>query len=87
MNTNHPFKQWKVLCWNVRGLSAHEKWGTFRDRISESGCDIICLQETKRRSFDIAFIKKFCPSTFDSFEYLPSISASGGLSLFGSPVS
>jgi hypothetical protein len=40
-----------VLCWNVRGLNAKEKWDAIRDKISESGCDVICLQETKRQFF------------------------------------
>jgi exonuclease III len=35
-----------VLCWNVRGLNAKEKWEAIRDKISESGCDVVCLQET-----------------------------------------
>jgi hypothetical protein len=41
--------------------------------------NVICLQETKRQSFDLASIKKFCPRGFDAFEFLPSIGASGGL--------
>jgi exonuclease III len=52
MNTTHQTRKWKVLCWNVRGLNAKEKWEAIRDKISESGCDVICLQETKRQTFD-----------------------------------
>lgn len=40
---------------------------------------MVCLQETKRETFDIAFIRKFCPPAFDEFEYLPSVGASGGI--------
>lgn len=41
---------------------------------------MICLQETKREHhLDIQFLKKFCPSSFDCFEYLPSVGASGGI--------
>jgi exonuclease III len=76
MNMNHQFKQWKVLCWNVRGINAKEKW---EDRISESNCDVICLQETKKQTFDQSFIKNLCPPAFDTFEFLPSVGASGGL--------
>jgi hypothetical protein len=43
MNTIHQTRKWKVLCWNVRGLNAKEKWEAIRDKISESGCDVICL--------------------------------------------
>jgi exonuclease III len=49
------------------------------NKIEESGCDIICIQETKRQTFDLAFIKKFCPRKFNKFEYLPSVGASGGI--------
>jgi hypothetical protein len=29
-----------------------------RSKIQETGCDVICIQETKREMFDQAFIKK-----------------------------
>lgn len=45
----------------------------------ESSCDIICLQETKKDHFDLNFIKYFCPPIFDSFLFVPSVSASGGI--------
>ena len=45
----------------------------------ESGSEIICLQETKKKSFDSGFIKNICPLDFDSFECLPSVGASGGI--------
>ena len=53
--------------------------GLIRDNITKSNYDIICLQETKREIFDLQLIKKFCPSSFDSFEFLPSVGASGGI--------
>lgn len=40
---------------------------------------MVCLQETKRDLFDLAFIRKFCPPGFDTFEFLPSVGASGGI--------
>jgi exonuclease III len=46
--------------------------------INESSCDIVCLQETKRATFDLPYIKNFCPPAFDSFEYIPSASVSRG---------
>jgi hypothetical protein len=49
-------------------------------KIEESGCDIICLQETKRENFDMDYLKQFCLKRFNKFEFLlPSIGASGGL--------
>jgi exonuclease III len=47
--------------------------------IDECGCDVICLQETKKESFDMAFIKSCCPPCFDDFLYIPSNGASGGI--------
>ena len=76
---NHKQKCWKVLCWNVRGINSEEKWNSIKDTISEAGCDIFCFQETKRQNFDNQFLRKFCPHGFDSFEFLPSNGASGGL--------
>lgn len=50
-----------------------------REKIVNAACDIICFQETKKEALDAAFIKKFCPSAFDRFEFLPSVGASGGI--------
>jgi len=65
-------KNWKVLSWNVSGINSDKKWNVIRDRVSESCCDVICLQETKRSHFDAMFIRQFCPPVFDQFEFLPS---------------
>jgi len=70
-------RSWKVLSWNVRGINSDKKWNSIRDKIVESGCDIACLQGTKREHFDANFIRSFCPP-FDCFEFLPSVGASGG---------
>jgi len=72
-------KFWKVLCWNVHGINSEKKWDSIRDKITESNCDILCIQETKRENFDAPFIKKLCSNSFDSFEFLPSTGASGGI--------
>lgn len=74
MNT----RPWKILCWNVRGINSDKKWTSIRDRILESNCDIACFQETKRGVFDPSFIRLFAPASFDRFESLPSVGASGG---------
>jgi len=74
MNT----RSWKVLSWNVRGINSDKKWNSIRDRITESFCDIICLQETKRAQFDATFIRNFCPPSFDRFDCIPFVGASGG---------
>jgi hypothetical protein len=47
--------------------------------LEECNANIFCLQETKRESFDLAFIRKFAPERFDKFDYCPSSGASGGI--------
>jgi exonuclease III len=38
----------KVLFWNIRGINSQEKWDALRDKINESACHVLYLQETKR---------------------------------------
>lgn len=73
-NRNH-----KILCWNVRGINSQEKWDAIRAKVIDSSCNILCLQETKRDNFNVAYLKKFCPRQLDSFAFYPSAGASGGL--------
>ncbi|PNT74430.1 hypothetical protein BRADI_1g14572v3, partial [Brachypodium distachyon] len=63
---------WKILTWNIRGLNGQDKWVQVQRKIKESGCSIICLQETKRTVVDNHFIHNFCPKRFNKFDYLPS---------------
>lgn len=79
MNSIQNRKQWKVLCWNVGGLNSESKWDSIRDKIVESKCDIVCLQQTKKEFIDTSFIKKICPPYLDAFVFLPSVGASGGI--------
>ncbi|KAG2620940.1 hypothetical protein PVAP13_3NG233526 [Panicum virgatum] len=79
MDSNLISKSCKVLCWNVRGINSDKKYVSIRDKIIESNCDIVCLQETKKENFDLQFIKNFCPRQVDSFEFLPSVGAFGGI--------
>lgn len=72
-------RPWKVLSWNVRGINAERKWDTVKDKILNSACDIVCLQETKKENFDSQFLKRVCPRDFDAFEFLPSNGATGGM--------
>lgn len=69
----------KILFWNIRGINSQEKWDAIRDKITESACQVVCIQETKRENFDNFYIRKFCPRTLDQFAFFPSVGASGGL--------
>lgn len=79
MNHMPNFKASNVLCWNIRWINSVEKWDSVRDKVVESGCDIFCLQETKREFFYLMYIRKFSPSSFDSFSFVPSVGNSGGI--------
>lgn len=72
-------RNWNVLNWNIRGIIDRSKWLALRNKITESNCDVICLQETKRASFDSRYIRNFYPRRINKFEFLPSVGASGGL--------
>jgi exonuclease III len=71
-------RTWKVLCWNMREINSSSKWNSIRNKIKDNSCDIVCLQETKRESFDQAYIRNFCPPGLDNFNYINSVGASGG---------
>jgi exonuclease III len=72
-------KTWKIMNWNIRGINSEKKWLALSNKIEESGCDIICLQETKREHFDMQYGKKNCPKKFSKFLFVPSVGASGGI--------
>ena len=73
------FRDRKILCWNVRGLNSEARQLEVKQKIDESGCSIVCLQETKCMHIDQHFIRKFCPRHFDNFVYVPSADASAGM--------
>ena len=72
-------RHWNILCWNIRGVNYQVKWDAIRQKIDESACSIVCLQETKRAVFDSAYIRNFAPHHFDKFEFFPLVGYSGGL--------
>lgn len=78
LSINHN-KTWSILSWNIRGINSQEKWDHIRNKISGSGAAIVCLQETKRESFDQSYVSKFCPRHLNKFAFVPSIGASGGM--------
>jgi exonuclease III len=81
-NTNYPlvwfYQFWHVLSHNIRGINSSAKWNSIGSAIGASVCDVICLQEIKRKWFDESYSKNFSSSCFDNFAYIPSIGNSGG---------
>ena len=61
------------------GTSRKSKQLGLHNAINSSGCAIVCLQETKKSHFDLAFIKSCFPKRFDDYVYVPSDGAPGGL--------
>lgn len=76
MNCN---RTWSILSWNVCGINSQAKWDHVRNKVVVSGANIVCLQETKRDDFDMAYFSKFCPRHLNQFAFFPSVRASGGL--------
>jgi exonuclease III len=72
------FMEWSVLSHNVRGINSTAKWNAIRCSIRDAGCEVVCLQETKKEFLDLAYLKNFCPAPFDSFAFVPSMGNSGG---------
>jgi hypothetical protein len=79
MQTSTVNRTWFILNWNIRGVNSAEKWPLVHNKIEESSALIVCLQETKKESFDMNFIKGFAPRRLDQFAFVPSDGASGGL--------
>jgi exonuclease III len=73
---------WNILCWNIRGLNDSGKWGVVRNKLEENACSIVCLQETRRDHFDMAFIRNFASRHFDCFDFVPADGALGGIAHF-----
>ena len=58
-------RNWKVLCWNVRGLNSETRHRSVREKITESQCAVASLQETKLSDCPRSLIKSICPMGFD----------------------
>jgi hypothetical protein len=76
-----------VLCWNVRGLNAHEKWGTFRDEFLEVVVILFVYRKLKDRVLILLSLKSFIPLLLIPLNTCLPLVLLWGLSLFGSPVS
>jgi exonuclease III len=72
-------RNWTILDWNLRGINSQTRWNDIRQKIDESSYNVICFQETKRESFDHAYLHNFYPRRFSHFAFSPSIGSSGGI--------
>ena len=72
-------RSWKILCWNVRGLNSEARQHSVREKVIDSQCSVVCLQETKLSACSRTTMKSICPYGFDQFVESPSRGAFGGL--------
>jgi exonuclease III len=80
--STHTFsmnRNWSILDWNIRGINSQSRWDDISNKIAESSCNVLCMQETKRESFDSNYLRNFCPRRLNQFIFSPSIGNSGGL--------
>ena len=68
-----------ILNWNIKGINDRDKWLALKDKIQETNCDVICIQETKREIFDSRYLQNFCNRSLRKFDLYPSTGASGGI--------
>lgn len=73
-------RDWKVLCWNIRGMNSDDKLKSIKDKVEEGTCSVLCPQETTQQFFFYhSYLKKFTPRCFNIFAFSASHDTSGGL--------
>jgi exonuclease III len=78
ISSQNLHRRLKILSHNIRGINSDIKWNSLRNNIMGINCDIICIQETKKESFDDSYIRRFYNRSLDKFAFGPSIGASEG---------
>ena len=68
-----------ILSYNSRGLGRGIKWTAIRRIIMKQKVDLVCIQETKKDSFDKLICQSMWGDSSVSWDFVPSIQASGGL--------
>jgi len=68
-----------MVNWNVRGLNNPARRKVVRDLVTDQGCTIVCLQETKMQLIDDATICESMGQKFRAhYVYLPALGTRGG---------
>ena len=68
----------QLLSWNVRGLNNPQKREVCKNLLKEWKCDIVCFQETKVFSIDVAFVQSLWGSLFIDWAVLDAVQTLGG---------
>ena len=71
----------RLLSWNVRVLNNPQKREVCKNLLKDWKCDIVCFQETKVSSTDVAFVWSLWGSPFIDWAVLDAVQASGGVLL------
>ena len=71
----------RLLSWNVRGLNNPRKREVCKNLLKDWKCDIVCFQETKVSSTDVAFVRSLWGSPFTDWTVLDAMQSSGGVLL------
>ncbi|KAK4601973.1 hypothetical protein RGQ29_011173 [Quercus rubra] len=71
----------RLLSWNVRGLNNPQKIEVCKNLLKEWKCDIVCFQETKISSINVAFVWSLWGSPFIDWAILDVVQTSGGVLL------
>ena len=66
----------RLLSWNVRGLNNPRKREVCKNLLKEWKCDIVCFQETKVSSIDVAFVQSLWGSPFIDWAVLDAMQTS-----------
>ena len=78
-----PKQQWNVLVWNIQGINSDDKLLAIRNAIETCGCDVICLQETKRMHLIWLSLKPFVLNASIILLMFLHVGLLGELLLFG----
>lgn len=76
----HVFMNHIIMSWNVRGLGGAEKHPAIKDCVRRAKATVIILQETKHDEISHKLIKDIWGIPNVSWEFLPSVGASEGVS-------
>ena len=71
----------RLLSWNVRGLNNPRKREVCKNLLKDWKCDIVCFQEMKVSSIDVAFVRSLWGSPFTDWAVLDAVQTSGGVLL------
>jgi len=69
----------RLLSWNVRGLNDIVKRALLRSVLREWNCDLVCLQETKLETIELADVRSVWGIQSAGFAMLRATGTAGGI--------